>query len=57
MVGCMTIRIGLIMTDGVQPGCIGRGVRVIRLAAESVKTELDGVLGFIARVARERSAG
>lgn len=34
-----------------------QGVRVIRLAAESVRTELDGVLGFIARVARERSAG
>ncbi len=34
-----------------------QGVRVIRLAAESVRTELDGVLEFIARVARERSAG
>lgn len=32
-------------------------VRVIRLAAESVRTELDGVLEFIARVALERRAG
>ena len=34
-----------------------QGVRVVRLAAESVRTELEGVLGFIARVARERCAG
>ena len=32
-------------------------IRVVRLAAESVRTELDGVLAFIARVARERCAG
>ena len=31
-----------------------RNIRVIRLAAESVRTELDGVLDFIARVVRER---
>jgi very-short-patch-repair endonuclease len=31
-----------------------RNIRVIRLAAESVRTELDGVLDFIARIARER---
>ena len=34
-----------------------QGVRVVRLAAESVRTELEGVLEFIARVARERSTG
>ena len=35
----------------------GEGVRVIRLAAEAVRTELDGVLEFIARAARERRTG
>ena len=34
-----------------------QGIRVIRLAAEAVRTELDGVLAFIARVALERRAG
>lgn len=34
-----------------------QGIRVIRLAAESVRTELDGVLAFIARVALERRSG
>jgi len=32
-------------------------VRVIRLAAEAVRTELDGVLAFIARTALERRTG
>ena len=31
-----------------------QNIRVVRLAAESVRTELDGVLDFIARLARER---
>ena len=35
----------------------GQGVRVIRLAAEAVRTELDGVLEFIARTASERRTG
>jgi len=33
------------------------GVRVIRLAAEAVRVELDGVLEFIARSALERRSG
>ncbi|MFC7379944.1 endonuclease domain-containing protein [Brevundimonas sp. GCM10030266] len=33
-----------------------QGVRVIRIAADDVKNELDGVLAFIARVVRERLA-
>ena len=35
----------------------GQGVRVIRLAAEAVRTELEGVLEFIARTALERRTG
>ena len=33
-----------------------QGIRVVRIAAEDVKNELDGVLAFIARVVRERVA-
>lgn len=33
-----------------------RGVRVIRIAAEDVRIELDGVLEFVLRVVRERTA-
>ncbi len=33
----------------------GQGVRVIRVAAWDVRDELDGVLAFIARTARERT--
>ena len=35
----------------------GQGVRVIRLAAEAARTELEGVLEFIARIALERRTG
>ena len=35
----------------------GEGVRVIRLAAEAVRTELDGVLEFVARAALDRRTG
>ncbi len=34
----------------------GQGIRVIRVAAEDVRVELDGVVAFIARVILERSA-
>jgi very-short-patch-repair endonuclease len=33
-----------------------RGVRVVRLAAEDVRTELEGVMGYLRRVCEERSA-
>ncbi|RZJ38751.1 MAG: endonuclease domain-containing protein [Brevundimonas sp.] len=33
-----------------------RGIRVMRIAAHDVRDELDGVLGFIVRVVRERMA-
>ncbi|WP_414644883.1 endonuclease domain-containing protein [Brevundimonas sp.] len=33
-----------------------QGIRVMRIAAHDVRDELDGVLGFIARVVRERIA-
>tara|TARA_R110000850_G_scaffold103473_4_gene213591 strand:+ start:9039 stop:9158 length:120 start_codon:yes stop_codon:yes gene_type:complete len=32
----------------------GQGLRVIRLAAEDVRVDLDGVLDFIVRAVRER---
>ena len=33
-----------------------RGIRVVRIAAVDVRDELDGVLAFIVRVVRERTA-
>ncbi|MGV9007050.1 MAG: endonuclease domain-containing protein [Brevundimonas sp.] len=35
----------------------GQGLRVIRLAAEDVRVNLDGVLAFIVRTVRERCGG
>ncbi len=32
-----------------------RGVRVVRLAAEDVRTELEGVMGYLRRIVEERS--
>ncbi|MES2861908.1 MAG: endonuclease domain-containing protein [Pseudomonadota bacterium] len=32
-----------------------QGIRVVRLAAEDVRTELEGVMGFLKRVVEERS--
>lgn len=32
-----------------------QGVRVVRLAAEDVRTELEGVMGYLKRVCEERS--
>ncbi len=35
----------------------GQGLRVVRLAAEDVRVNLDGVLAFIVRTVRERCGG